>query len=346
MDQSLKRTEPTWFLKMLIALTHYYFTVLFGWAALFLIFGDRWWWLFLLSSFSEYLFLLLPVAFILALITRRRDLIIGFVVSLVLAGFLFGHLLMPPISSKHSSESQMTVMTSNVLGYNMNTEGIVKAIRESKADVVAIQELNPQTALAIQRDLGQIYPYQELLPQSGVSGMGVISRFPMQAIEIEINGDWVGDPQVVEVEWEGAKIVLVNYHAIPPYSLIPSKLGYTIAERERQLGVLIEFVKSLEEPLIALGDLNVTEQSTAHEIMESDLQDAWVKGGWGLGHTFPGAASAGSSRPSFGRFLSPKWLLRLDYIFCSEQWEVEKAWIGPWDGESDHRPVMAKLVLK
>ena len=346
MDQSSKRTELAWFLKLLIVFSHYYFVFLFGWAGLHWVFGDRWWWLFLLTAFSEYFFFPLPVILVLVLILRRCDLIIGFITALILGGFLFGHLLVPPISSNHTPGHQMTVMTSNILGYNLEQEGVIDAIRAANADIVAIQELNPEVAQAIRHDLGKMYPYQELLSKPGVTGMGIISRFPTQVLEIEINGDWVGEPQVVAVEWEEEKVVVVNFHAIPPNPITPTNLEYTMAERERQLGVLIEFLESRVEPLIVLGDLNVAEQNIAYGMMESALQDAWVKGGWGLGHTFPGAASEGSSRPRIGRFLSPKWLLRLDYIFYSEQWEVEKAWIGLWDGESDHRPVVAKLIFK
>jgi endonuclease/exonuclease/phosphatase (EEP) superfamily protein YafD len=39
------------------------------------------------------------------------------------------------------------------------------------------------------------------------------------------------------------------------------------------------------------------------------------------------------------------WLLRIDYIFHSRDWRTHWARIGPWDGVSDHRPVLARLVL-
>ncbi len=346
MPQPQTQTEPTRFLKLLIALTHFYFVGLFSWALLHWIFGDRWWWLFLLNAFADYLFFPLFIVLALILITHRRDLIIGFVISLALGFLLFGHLLMPPIFANHNSKPQITVMTSNILGFNMGVEGVIDAIIESEADIVAIQELNPQTAEAIQQDLDKIYPYQELLPESGVTGMGIISRFPMRSIEVEFDGYWVGTPQVMEVIWEGEKVMVINLHAIPPSIRSAEHIKFTVKEREQQLSGVVEFIESRKEPVLLLGDLNVSEKNTAHKIMENALEDAWIKGGWGLGHTFPGAASPGSSRPSIGRFLSPKWLLRLDYIFYSEHWEVEKAWIGPWDSGSDHRPVMAKLILE
>jgi endonuclease/exonuclease/phosphatase (EEP) superfamily protein YafD len=42
----------------------------------------------------------------------------------------------------------------------------------------------------------------------------------------------------------------------------------------------------------------------------------------------------------------PKWLIRIDYVFCSYDWQAIDARIGPWDGKSDHRPVIAEVALR
>lgn len=76
------------------------------------------------------------------------------------------------------------------------------------------------------------------------------------------------------------------------------------------------------------------------------LADSWREVGWGLGHTFPGTASSGSSRHRVAGILVPKWLIRIDYIFHSPQWQALEAWIGSWDEVSDHRPVLARLSIK
>jgi len=49
-----------------------------------------------------------------------------------------------------------------------------------------------------------------------------------------------------------------------------------------------------------------------------------------------------------GRFWGlpyPGRLVRIDYIFHSDGWRAEAAWVGEWDGFSDHRPVVARLRL-
>ncbi len=329
---------------LLVALAHYYLAAVVVWAALHWVFGDRWWWLFLLNSFAEYLFFLLPLPLLVAVITRRRDIAIGFAVVLILGVWLYGGLFLPPLPSGQASGPRITVMTTNVLGYNTHPEGVIASIRASDADIIALQELNPEIGAALQ-ELAAEYPYQELEPQAGVSGVGVISRYPLEPLEAEIDGNWVGMPQILRVDWEGDEVVVVNLHTIPPGALYPSSLGYSTRERERQIGTLLQFLHSRSEPLIVMGDLNATDQSNVYRMMRRSLQDAWRERGWGLGHTFPGAASPGSSRPTLGGVPVPKWLLRLDYIFCSAHWQVERAWIGQWDGVSDHRPVVARMVL-
>jgi hypothetical protein len=36
------------------------------------------------------------------------------------------------------------------------------------------------------------------------------------------------------------------------------------------------------------------------------------------------------------------WLVRIDYIFHSDAFNVISAHFGPWDGASDNRPVRAE----
>lgn len=97
--------------------------------------------------------------------------------------------------------------------------------------------------------------------------------------------------------------------------------------------------------MIITTDFNVGDQNTPYGIVTRELGDAWRAAGWGLGHTFPGALSPGSSRPVIHGIAVPKWLLRIDYVFYSRDWHVCWARIGPWDAVSDHRPVLAHLVL-
>ena len=69
-------------------------------------------------------------------------------------------------------------MTFNALGFNAKGNGVVTSIRRSGADIVALQELNPEIAAAIEEELLDEYPYQILEPKTGVIGMGSLTITP------------------------------------------------------------------------------------------------------------------------------------------------------------------------
>lgn len=331
-------------LRYAILLSHLYCLGVITWAGLYTIFHDRWWWLFVLNTFALYFFVPLPLLLVVALLVRRRTLWLGAGVVLGLGLSLFGGLLLPTVAANTSDGPTVTVMTYNMLGYNEHPTDAIAALRESNADIVALQELNPVQATAIEEELSDEYPYRILYPQRRVSGMGVISRYPLAPVDVSLPGQWVGPPQIVRVSLDAGDVTVINFHAIPPTG---SKLLSTevIREREQQMRTLTEAAAAQNTPVIALGDLNATDRSAAYTIATRTFADSWRDAGWGFGHTFPGAASVGSSRPSIFGIPVPKWLIRIDYVFHSAGWRTLNARIGPWDGISDHRPVIAELQL-
>jgi vancomycin resistance protein VanJ len=329
----------------LAGLARAYLAGLFGWLVLRLSFGEQWWWLFLLNSFAEYLFVPLPAVLPVAVLARRRGLWAGFGACLALWCYLYGALWRPKQLLNQPHDVSLTAMTFNMLGFNQHPEGVVAAIRASEADVIALQELNRPAADAIRRELSDTYPYQALDARHGVTGMGVISRYPLRAHEVALPGDWVGPPQLLTLDLPGANVTLLHVHTRSTYPGPRDKMHRTIRERERQAQMIVDFAVAHTEPLIVLGDFNTGDQSPAYATIAGTLTDAWRAAGWGPGHTFPGAASPGSSAPTFRGNAILMWLLRIDYIFHSRHWQARSARIGPWDGVSDHRPVIATLVL-
>jgi endonuclease/exonuclease/phosphatase (EEP) superfamily protein YafD len=338
---------------LFFTVTYVYYMFLFGWAGLRALGGDRWWWLHLLNTFALYMFAPLPLLTLATLALRRHQRIAwaGAVGGLLLGALLYGDLFLPRYPVARAESTTLRVVTSNILGYNTNAAGIVAAIRESDADVVALQELGIPVAEAIENDLLVEYPYQVLDPRKGVSGMGIISRYPMRPAEDRLYGDgspWVTPAQQMLVTFEDNEILFINFHAVPPY-LNPfdmARMEEVTRLREDQARWLVEAVRSYGGPALVVGDLNAGDMSQAHAIMTSELTDVWREAGWGMGHTFPGSSIPGSSRMRIGGVLVPKWLVRIDYIFHSAHWQTVSADIAPWDGQSDHRPVMSDLHLR
>jgi endonuclease/exonuclease/phosphatase (EEP) superfamily protein YafD len=333
-----------------VALSYLYLVCLFAWLVLQTLFNDRWWWMFLLNSFAVYLFLPAFIVLPFGILARKRLLWMGASVVLLPGFMMYGELLLPPGSQAQASGTTLTVMTYNVLGYNTNSKGVVEAIRQSGADVVALQELNPLIANAIQNDLSQQYPYQDLSPVDGTSGAGIISRYPMQpvdTVDAQIGGPLSRSTyQLASVEFEGNTVLVLRVHAVPPRLGLPSMMNEFRRLREHQATAIAKFASKSSLPLVVAGDFNATEMSTMYDILSTQLHDAWREAGWGLGHTFPGGTSSGTSRIHVAGVYVPSWLVRIDYVFHTEEWRTLSAQVGPWDGESDHRPVVATLQLQ
>ncbi len=334
--------------------TWVYFTLVFAWALAHFLLGDHPWWMFPANALSLAFFFPLPFVFLAAFWMRHRGIWIATLLVFLLAVLLYGKYYLPPalrtaqgVRTASAPQGQaITVMTYNTMGYNKHPESVVDAILASGVDVVALQELNPGVAQAIQQRLASKYPYQQLDPQEDVNGSGVISRYPLRLSDERLPGAWVGTPQIVFVTLAGkSSITILNAHAFATHPGAPEYIQGSISDREQQARAIKDFVETHPEPVIAAVDFNSTSQNATYPIVTSVLSDAWAEAGWGMGHTFPGVLSSSGARLTVAGMNVPTWLLRIDYIFYSQHFRAVDAQIGPWDGYSDHRPVIARLVL-
>lgn len=326
-----------------IVLGQYYLVGLLLWLALQATVGDGWWWLFFLNAGAIYLFLPLPALALFVAISRRREAwgYVGGVVLLWGVAFLPTYIPYPTFSTIGPT---LSAVSYNVLGFNDQPDAVIAALRQMDADVVGIQELNPHIAEALQQQLSDTYPYQVLDPQAGVTGMGVISRYPLFDTGQTLPGGWIGRPQVLRLDFDGSPVTILNFHAYP-YTVAPpefdstaERLNWAARAREAQVQTARDFVAATPGPLIAMTDLNATDQNRAYRNLARSLQDGWAGAGWGPGHTFPGDTTLN------GRSL-PDWLARIDYVFHSDHWQATSARVGPLNGGSDHRPVLVTLQM-
>ena len=315
------------------------------WALLHALLGDRFWWTFLLNTFALYLFVPLPAVMLFVLLLGSAMAWLPTGAAMAMWAYLYGGLFVPRGSAPAGNETAMTVMTFNVLVHNRHPERVIAALRASDADVIGLQELNVSIARAIERDLRHAYPYQVLAPASSrAAGMGVISRYPLHPISEHLAGTWIGPPQVLSLDLGRRRVTVLNLHPVST-SLATITLEHKARQREETAHAIVQYVRAHPGPLIVTADFNAGDQSTPYAIVARVLGDCWREAGWGVGHTFPGALSPGSSRPIILGIPVPMWLVRIDYIFHSPDWRTRWARIGPWDGVSDHRPVLARLVL-
>lgn len=274
---------------MLLLFAYSYLAALLLWLALHLLYGDRWWWLFLLTSLAFYLFLpalLLPP---IALATRHPPLWVGFGLAAAVWVGLFGRLYLPHSAPAYASDTILTVLTYNALYHNTEVEHMVAAIRANDADLVAIQELSAAGLQAIQAELSTDYPYQMLAPAENTAGMGLLSRYPLTPLPpneyalLPIHG-WVGQPQLAALDYHGRQVLVLNIHAHStslgyggPLRFSPAEMEQSVREREAQLQALAAFARSRPEPLLMLGDFNTGYPST---LIALSVRPCRMRGWW------------------------------------------------------------------
>lgn len=322
-----------------------YLLALGGWFVASRVFGDRWWELFFLNALALYLFVpLVPLALI-APFLRQRRLWLGLAAGIGLGLVLYGGLWLPRPVRAQPTGPTLTVMTFNVLGFNTCPTCVVASVRESGADVVNFQELSPSVAATLARDLARDYPYQVLAPQQDTHGMGVISRLPLRDTGETLPGVWMGRPQVLALTLGATRVLLVNAHTTATLPGAPREMARTIRERLMQAQTLVAFAQTHPGPLIFASDCNMTDQNADYRLMTTIWHDSWREAGRGFGRTYPGGNQEGEGDMRFGALTLPRWLVRIDYVWHSAHWQAVGARLGRWDGHSDHRPIVARLVL-
>jgi len=244
------------------------------------------------------------------------------------------------------SDPQLTVMTFNIAFNRADDALLVESIRESGADVVALQEVDVIRGELVQNELSDIYPYQAVYTYDwgGVIGQAVLSKYPIVSEQV-ITDPYNSNFQiflVVSIDVDGEVIQVVGSHTALPNI---SRAGY-YSQMAQSIEILFNQIDTSQTTLI-LGDFNATDQSDGYEmITEAGFSDAWREAGAGFGFTYP---NFGYYDP-VGRYywnqdatVSVPRIVRIDYIFYAEEFFAAKAWLGA-DIGSDHMPVMANLV--
>jgi vancomycin resistance protein VanJ len=312
---------------LLQALLGSYALSLTGFLALRAISGDSLPLVAILNSYVHLLLVLAPLALIPALLLRNRLLLALLVLPVWTFISSYGGQFLPRSAALAADQTELRLLSYNLLRTNPYTESIIAVIRESGADVVALQEVTAAQASIIQRDLLDLYPHQALHPQEDFSGQGVLSRYPI------LNDDFwqihLGH-QRVELEIAGQRIALYNAHPIHPFTGAGRLTFYRPERRAEEIADLLRRTTAESLPLLLVGDFNLSDQESLYRQITTHYADAYRQVGWGMGFTFP----------TIGRPLA-----RIDYVFHSPAFTALEAQVLPDGGGSDHLPLWVRLGL-
>lgn len=227
-------------------------------------------------------------------------------------------------SPKHLRKpKRLRLFLINVNFRNRAYEQALAIIRKTEADVVAVIEVN-RPWFAQLSTLQDAYPFRQGTVRVNGWGMMLLSRLPFEESRI-LDYRESGIPCVTaRLLLNGKAVNLVLAHPFAPVSRRYAN------SRNRQLEALARIACFFDQPVVVLGDLNITPWSPHFKQMlrKAGLRDS--REGHGLHPTWP------SWNPLLG--------IPIDHCLVSPEVTVHHRRVGPHIG-SDHYPVIVELSV-
>jgi len=241
---------------------------------------------------------------------------------------IFGPLLVPKTGHFVSDGAGIPL---KVMTFNLNANAVdgiqhrIDLVRESGADIVALQEVSDLNAHPIDSQLSDIYPYWTLYPL-GPAGSGILSKYPLSEVDIFHGASDSLYHIKALVDIDGNQICVISAHPSPPLSIDDFRIrSRTYNEINHVLGKIPE-----DTPALIMGDFNMTDTSLNYTLLtDAGFHDTFREVGWGFGWTFP----------------MPVPFLRIDYVWHSDEF-IPVAIHHGGRSVSDHLPVTASFVFE
>jgi len=244
-------------------------------------------------------------------------------------------------SKMNPAPMKFRVMTYNIhhgegLDGRVDTARIAELIKQERADIVALQEVDKGVRRTALRDLtaelatltGMTGVFSNNFHfQGGEYGNAVLTRFPIKRwsnrhYQMIRPNEQRGILQLT-LDVHGRELVFMNTH-------IDSRADD--AERWLNVGEMEILAKAHNDtPVILCGDFNNQPKGRVHERLSQTFSDTWMQVGQGDGFTFP------ANKPD--RRIDYIWFTRPDVL------TPRKAWL-PKTEASDHLPLVAEFELR
>ncbi|MGI6223786.1 MAG: endonuclease/exonuclease/phosphatase family protein [Prevotella sp.] len=319
-----------------------------------------------LSCFSLFFpgFLLLNLAFLVFWVFFKMRYVLipflGFVVAFVPVRTY------TPLNITHSIENaDMKVLSYNTWGFggfaHLTTDNpVLQYIKQQDADIVCLQEgtTDDRGLQAIDSLFSQVYLYRDSARYGRGGGISILSKYPIiRKIHITFEQPtnnvacaWLLKREkdtlllvnchlqsigLTEVEKEGFKQMvkgdLSGDKTRKESKRLLSRLGSANAQRAGQVRAVAALLRKFrDKSTILCGDFNSSPLSYAHRQIEKRLNDCYTIAGNG---------------PGISYHLNG-FYVRIDNIFCSDDWQPLKCVVDKSISASDHYPIVCWLKKK
>jgi endonuclease/exonuclease/phosphatase (EEP) superfamily protein YafD len=280
-----------------------------------------------LEQFSHFKLQYLVAAIILALwfLFSRRSLpaLVMLVAVAVNAAYVLPWSLPGATASAAGAGEPLRLLLANVNVDNPDVDRLLDLAERESPDLMVVQEVNGRWSRGLE-SLRQRMPHRVMETREDPFGIALLSRWPLLEHGVETFAP--GQPPSIRaaVHVRGRRFSLIASHPVPPESAARWE------SRNRHLEVLARTAREAEDPVILIGDLNVTMWSSRYRVLEDGTGLINVRRGFGLLPTWP--------------LFFPPAMIPLDHCLVTEDFRTESVRTGP-DIGSDHLPLIVDLRL-
>jgi endonuclease/exonuclease/phosphatase (EEP) superfamily protein YafD len=281
----------------------------------------------LLANFQlQYLLASLVIASFLAC-TRYKKLLF---VALICVGINLREIVpwyLPSSLAASPSSSEVRILMSNLYGYkNDNYEGAIAFIRQEKPQIAAFVEFTKEWQQQFEV-LQDIFPYSKTTP-----GAAIYSQQPLDNVEVKYFTARRNPSIVADFNLNGQKVSLIATHPRTPLA------QRNFENRNQHLDAIAQYVQTLKNPAVVIGDLNITMWSKYYKNLEQKTGLRNARQGFGLMTTWP------RNRLPIPGILEPLFSIPIDHCLVSSDIQVADFRTGLNIG-SDHLPLVVDLRI-
>lgn len=287
----------------------------------------------LLSHFQLQYFVLSAIALVVLILSRRPiALWIGLFCSAALAGQVVPWYL-PPMRLLPQPEADLRVLVSNLHDRNRSFDRVLSFVREENPDFAVFIEVNAQWTEHLDR-LSDILPYQFRPDRVESRGIAIYSKRPLLDPQLQQFDTHKTASIVGELEVADRRLSVIATHPLPPVR------SWRFHLRNQHLDRLGEFVQTLTQPTLVLGDFNTTMWSPYYKrlIRRTGLKNA--RQGFGILPSWPTRNNFNALPVLGARLLS----IPIDHCLLTPDIQVVNVRTGP-DIGSDHLPLLVDLLV-
>lgn len=224
-----------------------------------------------------------------------------------------------------------------VLSFNLNIKNeqhneVINVVQNNHPDLALFVEVERQTVEDLKTGLHDTLPYSFRSP---AGGLALLSRFPIQDARGDNFNGRGGHNVIATVEVDKKPIQVIGTHLITPVKQT------NFHRRNLQLAVLSDYIRGINQPLILVGDFNLTPWSPYYRQFINKTKLHNTRLGFGILPSWP--------RPT-SYLYRIKWFMPLmnipiDHCFVSKHFSVARIYTGA-NANSDHASLITDLVLR